>query len=270
MPPIRSKSGKKITLRAVRANAGIAAAYQRKILALVDDMARSYAWFLRAQYRADPPVLAQDASPAAALLRALNGLFRRWEKNFEEAAPKLADWFAQSTWRRTDAALKKILRDGGYSVKFQITPAMRDVMDATVAENVGLIKSIPAEFHTKVEGMVMRSVTAGRDLQSLTRDLQKTFGITRRRAEFIAHDQNSKATTSLRRAREISIGITEGVWLHSHAGKVPRPTHLKNNGKTFNLETGWHDPDPKVDANIMPGELPRCRCTWRPVVKGFS
>ena len=243
------------TLRAIRPNAGIAAEYQKKIDTLIDAMARSYAWHIKAQYRAKPPAMAQDASPASALERVLKWLGRTWEKKFNAAAPKLAAWFAKKAGTRSDEALRKILRDGGISVKFQMTPAMQDNVDAIVAENVGLIKSIPEQFHVQVEGIVMRSVTAGRDLHQLTTELQERLGVTRRRADFIAHDQNSKATAFLRRVRETEVGITEAIWIHSHAGKEPRPTHLANNGKPFNLAEGWHDPDPKVNKSILPGEL---------------
>jgi uncharacterized protein with gpF-like domain len=214
--------------------------------------------------------MALDKTPAEELRTELERLGKRWERNFDEGAKQLAKWFTRSTANRSDAALRKILRDAGFSVKFQITPNMRDVLDATITENVSLIKSIQAEFHTQVEGLVMRSVTAGRDLAGLTSELQERFGITRRRAELISRDQNNKASSALRRVRELEIGGQEGVWLHSHAGKVPRKTHLANNGKRFNLKTGWYDPDPRVKRHILPGELISCRCTWRLVVKGFS
>lgn len=263
------KSGGKV-LRAVQPNAGIEADYRRKLLALVDEMAKSTAWWLRAAYRKDPPRMAQDSLPARELKAAIEQLTRRWQDRFDAAAPKLAAYFAQSVAARSDKALAKILRDGGISVKFRMSAAMRDVMAATVESNVALIKSIPQEFHTQVQGIVMRSVQAGRDLKPMVRDLQKQFGVTRRRAEFISLDQSNKATSALQRARQVELGIEDGVWQHSHAGREPRPTHLANDGKKFSVAEGWFDPDPKVRERIWPGQLPRCRCTWRPVVKGFS
>jgi SPP1 gp7 family putative phage head morphogenesis protein len=183
---------------------------------------------------------------------------------------KLAQWFLQSVNTRSKAQLMKILRDGGISVKFQITPAMQDVMQGTIQENVALIRSIPSQYFSQIETLVMQSVTAGRDIGFLTKALQQRFGVTQRRAALIARDQNNKATSSLMRARQMDVGIKEGIWMHSHAGKEPRPTHLRNNGKRFNIEQGWFDPDPKVRAYIWPGQLINCRCTWRPVVEGFS
>lgn len=275
---MRRRRGEKV-LSAVHANAGIRAAYQKRLRALVAEMAVSYHHWILAAYRRVPPKMAQDASYGAKqkartglasreMERELKKLGARWEREFDDAAHRMAGWFAKSTMARTDGALRSILRKGGFSVEFQMTAAMRDVLNATVAENVSLIKSIPAQFHTQVEGMVMRSVTAGRDLSELTKGLRERFGVTRSRAEFIALDQNNKATAALRRARETEMGIEEGVWLHSHAGKKKRPTHVKQNGKRFSIREGWYDP--AVKRHIMPGELPRCRCTWKVVVKGFS
>lgn len=256
--------------RPVRPNAGIEAQYRRKILCLVDEMARSTVYWLRAQYRATPPRMAQDAIPARELQKAIEELAKRWQVRFDEASEKLAQHFATSTARRSDDVLRKILRDGGFSVKFKMTPAMRDVFKSIVNENVGLIRSIPQQFHTQVQGIVMRSVASGRDLAPMVKDLQEQFGVTRRRAAHISLDQNNKATAMLQRVRQTEIGIEEGIWIHSHGGKTPRRTHLANDGKKFNIAEGWFDPDPRVKKKILPGQLINCRCVWRPVVKGFS
>lgn len=264
----RQPAGK--VLRAVRANAGLTAAYRRKMVALVDEMATSYRHWLVAQYRAKPPAMAMDASAAKELQRALQGLGSRWLDRFDEAAPRLARWFLRSVSARSERALMQILRDAGMTVKFKMTPSMRDVVDATVAENVSLIRSIPLQYHQQVEGLVMRSVTAGRDLEQLNRDLLARYKITEKRAALISLDQNNKATSALMKARQTEMGIEQGVWLHSHAGKEPRPTHLANHGNVFSIQEGWFDPDPKVRERIWPGQLIRCRCTWKPIVPGFS
>jgi uncharacterized protein with gpF-like domain len=258
------------TLSAVRPNIGITLAYKRKIAALVAEMAASYEYWLRAAYRANPPRMAQDAIPAAELTKLLKGLGIHWDKRFNAAAPKLAKWFATTASRRSDAALKKILKDAGMTVKFTMSPQLRDIMKATITENVGLIRSIPQQYHTQVEGLVMRSVSAGRDLHYLTKELRKRYDITEKRARLIARDQNNKSTAVIQRVRQTAVGLEDGLWMHSHAGKVPRKTHLANDRKKFSISKGWYDPDPSVRRNIWPGELINCRCTWRPLVKGFS
>jgi uncharacterized protein with gpF-like domain len=267
---IRDKTGKPIVLRAVRPNAGIRAGYRRRLDDLIREMQDSYLYWLRAQFRETPPRMAEDATPAAELKAALRKLGRRWQRNFDEASEKLAAWFAKSAANRSDAALRSILKKAGFSVKFTMTPAMRDIVDATVAQNVSLVKSIASEYHTEVTGLVMRSVAVGRDLSFLTDELEKRYGITRRRASHIALHQNNMATGAMQAARYTELGIQEAIWLHSHGGKTPRKTHLANSGKRFNVAEGWYDPDPKVRRFIRPGELINCRCVARPVVKGFS
>ena len=257
-------------LRPVHPNIGISAAYRRRLEALIAEMQASYLYWLKAQYRETPPAMAADATPAKELERELKKLGKRWRERIDEGAPKLAKWFLKAASKRSDDALRKILRDAGFSVKFAMTKSMRDVMTATLADNVSLIKSIGSQYHTEVEGLVMRSVTAGRDLASLTDELEKRYGVTRRRAALISRDQNNKATASMTRARQRDIGIEEAVWLHSHGGKEPRPTHLANSGKRYRVSEGLFDPDPKVQRRIWPGELISCRCVSRPVVKGFS
>ena len=265
---LRDKAGKEIVLKPVHSNAGIRAAYRRKLLALIDAMQDSYVYWLRAQYREKPPRMAQDATPAKELERELRKLGIRWQKQFDKAAPKLAAYFAKAASQRSDAALRSILRKGGFSVKFTMTPAMRDVLQATVAENVSLIKSIASEYHTQVSGLVMRSVTAGRDLSFLTDELEERYGITRRRAANIALSQNNMATTALRRVREGELGLDDGIWLHSGGGKHPRPTHVRQSGEHFSISKGWRDP--ATGKIIWPGTEPGCRCTYRVVVSGFS
>lgn len=283
-------------LKPVFANVGIEAEYRAKLDSLIQEMSASYAYFLSAQFNATPPELAMDDSreremdrharqrvathaarrtanqrgvPAKNLTGTLDWLRRRWEKRFDETASKLARWFAGTAGGRSQEGLRKILRDGGMTVQFQVTPAMRDVMAATIQENVSLIKSIASQYHSEVEGLVMRSVTAGRDLGQLTKDLEARYGITRKRAAFIALDQNNKQTSNVVKVRQAELGI-KAKWLHSHAGKEPRPTHVANSGKIYDPAVGWFDPDPKVRRRIWPGELIKCKCVSVSVIPGFS
>lgn len=256
--------------RPVHPNAGVQAEYRKRMRALIAEMNRSYQYWIKACYRQNEPRMAMDATPAIQLQRALERLGRHWLKRFKEMGPQLADHFAQSSRRQSDAALKRILRNGGMSVRFTMDPQMSDVMKAVVAENVQLIKSIQQQYHTQVQGAVMRSVQTGRDLGALSEELQDQYGVSFRRAALIARDQNNKATSAYQKVRQTELGLKEGIWMHSHAGKVPRKTHLANHGHRFNIAEGWFDPDPKVRKHIMPGELINCRCTWRPVIPGLS
>ena len=257
------------TFRPVHPNAGIELAYRRKLERLIAKMNRSVKFWLRAAYRQNEPVMAQDDTlPASALRAAVKKLAARWQKQFNESAPALAEWFAQTTITRSDQTLRSILRKGGFSVRFKMTPSARDIMQATINQQVSLIKSIPSQYFTEIEGMVMRSVQTGRDLQNLTVDLRERYGITRRRAEFIARDQNNKATAAITRARQDELGVVKAKWRHSGGGRHPRPTHVAMDGKTYDIRKGMYDP--AVKRFIFPGEEPNCRCVSIAIIPGFD
>jgi SPP1 gp7 family putative phage head morphogenesis protein len=265
----RSRKVTEPTFRPVHPNAGIEAAYRKRLTKIIDEMNASVLYWLKSAYRNNEPEMAQDdALPSSALRASVRALSKRWQRQFNELAPKLADYFSQAVADRTDSALQSMLRKGGMSVRFKMTRAQRDVVRATVNQNVALIKSIPSEYFTKIEGLVMRSVQTGRDLGQLTKDLQNEFGITRRRAANIARDQNNKASAALTRERQNQIGVTEAIWMHSGGGKHPRPTHVAMNGKKYDIKKGmW---DSAVKQFVLPGELINCRCVSRAVIPGFS
>ncbi|WP_292631653.1 phage head morphogenesis protein [Mesorhizobium sp.] len=227
-------------------------------------------YWLRASYRANTPRMAQDETPADALRRSIRKLAAQWTKRFDIASDQLGEYFALSVEKRSSAALRKILRDGGISVEFKKTAAMRDVVDATIHANVALIKSIPSQYFDQVEGAVMRSVQTGRDLAGLVAELERYSGITKRRAAFIALDQNNKATAGFNAARPLELGIDEAEWHHCGGGKEPRPTHVQAGREKvrYKISTGWYDP--ALKRFIRPGEEPGCRCVCKPVIKGFN
>ncbi len=257
-------------LAPVHPNVGIEAAYRRKLDRLIDEMHRSLSYWLLAAYRANPPEMAQDDSPAISIRRVLSRLSYRWRRRFDTAADELARYFAIQAAQRSTASLASILRKGGFSVRFKTTRAMNDVMMATINQQVALIKSIPAQHLAQVEGSVMRSVQTGRDLGTLAKELENHYGVTRRRAAFIARSQNNIATASMTRVRQIEAGFTQAQWLHSGGGKEPRPSHVRagRDRVRYDVAKGWWDDDEQVWT--WPGVLPNCRCVSRVIVEGLS
>jgi SPP1 gp7 family putative phage head morphogenesis protein len=194
----------------------------------------------------------------------LRELAARWIKRFDDAAPKIAEAYLKGQFKATDSAMRQALKDAGWSIKFEMTPAMREAYEASLAENIGLIKSIPQQYLQQVEGIAMRSYTAGRDLQQMVTALKQLYPAAANRAVLIARDQSNKANAVVTQARQLELGIVEAVWMHSHAGKVPRPTHVAMNGKRYKVAEGMYDS--AEEAYIRPGELINCRCTSRSVL----
>jgi SPP1 gp7 family putative phage head morphogenesis protein len=251
------------TIRPTRPNAGVQAAYQKRLDALIAEMHRSLVWFVSAAYKAnEPAIMALDRTPAQELSASIRKLRGRWLANFDELAKKTAPQFAEETLKYSDTALRASLKKAGFTVEFKTTPAVRDAYQAIIGENVGLIKSIAEEHLTQVEGMVMRSVQAGRDLGYLSKELQDRYGITKRRAALIARDQNNKATAVITRVRQRELGITEAIWLHSYGGKHPRASHIAADGKRYDVEKGM-----LIDGEwIFPGEKINCRCVSKSIL----
>lgn len=263
-----TRSERDRTLRPARPNAGVEALYRRRLLEEIDRMVFSVRHWLEVAYTSHPPAMATDAVPADELRTVMARLSRQWLHRFDDLADWLANYFAQDAADRSTRSLESAMRRHGFTVRFSPSRRARDVIAATVNENVNLIRSIPRQYLKDVEGSVMRSVQTGRDLGQLASDLERHAGVTRRRAALIARDQNNKATAAIARVRQMELGIERAVWMHSHAGKKPRPTHVKMDGKKFSVKDGMYDP--AEGRTIHPGELINCRCSSRPVLPGIA
>ena len=269
---VKKKEQKPVTVRAIRPNVGIEREYRRRLNKLVKQMNDSVKWWLSAEYRRNEgkieSIVATDASPAVELQKELRRLFRRWEKVFSEQGKKIAYWLISRVKWRGQSAMKAALKAAGITVKFTPSRAEQYMMSSIIQANVALIKTIPQEYFGRVEGAVQRSVQAGRDLFSLTEELDKSYDITRKRAAMIARDQNNKATDGLNRVRDAGLGITEGIWVHVPGKKSSRHTHMLMDGKRFNLAEGMYDP--AVGRYIHCGELVNCNCIYKPIIPTFG
>jgi uncharacterized protein with gpF-like domain len=259
---------KKKTARAVHANKGVEMAYRKSLDTLVKEMSNSFEYWIEAAYKANPPrmetAIAQDALPSELLSKRIAELSKRWIKRFDDMAAGIADRFTKSGLKATDSSFKSALKDAGWTVEFQVTPVMRDAMNATIKENIRLIKSIPREYSLEVEGIVMRGFTEGRDLQYITERLNKQFGVESRRAAFIALDQSNKLTATVTQARRVELGLFEAEWVHSGGGKEPRPHHVQAGKKRLRFDTrkGAY-----IEGEyILPGQKINCRCSSKTVL----
>ena len=254
---------KPIKLAPLRPNLGIAASYRRKLEAMVAEMQADLKRAILDQYEDRPPVMARDASPSAEMIALMRFLKANWQGRFDRLSEDLARYFVHSTATRNDAALKAMLRRAGFTVRFTMTKAQQDVITAAIGEIVSLIRSIASQHLSDVEGLVLRSASAGMDLAVIARGLQGRYDVTKKRAAFIALDQSRKATSALERTRQVELGV-KAIWLHSAGGREPRPTHVANSGKEYDPAEGWLDP--ALGYRIWPGTEINCRCVSRAVI----
>lgn len=211
---------------------------------------------------------AQDESIASQARILMNALMGKFNQQFAEMSKTIAEQQIAAVSKASSSALHGSLQKltGGFSLKTTtLAGDISEVVTASVAENVGLIKSISQQYLAGVQGAVMRSVTTGRGLADLVPYLEKSREITARRAKFIAHDQTRKAYSSINKARMEKVGLTKGGWLHTGGSSHPRKSHQAFNQQTFELAKGMWDPDAK--QYVWPGSLPGCRCRYFTVLE---
>lgn len=257
--------------------AGVADRYARKLERLADLMTKTTRKEIEALYahpdvakhfeKIAPVKVAMDISPSSQARILTNALKDRFEQLFGRAAKPLAEQMVSqaddASARATYQSLKEL--SGGLSLKTDIlTGSMAEFMTATVAENVSLIKSIPSEYMTKVQGAVLRSMTNGKGMADLVPFFEQQEGITARRAKNIAQDQTHKAYNGLNKGRMEKVGVKAFEWVHSGGGQHPRQHHIDLSGKTFRFDAL---PVIELDGTRgIPGQAINCRCTMVPVM----
>lgn len=236
-----------------------AAEYRAGMQALIARMVADYRRVLSGS-----PVTS-DESATEALMRQMIALGERWGDVFgDEAAALFARFFDRVdsfTMTNLSASLREV--SGGIDLRFpHMSDALRARMDALTAENVGLIRSIPSQFHDKITGAVTRSLASG---GSVFDAIDSLGAVTAERAAFIAIDQTRKVTSALNIERMKEAGIKQVEWIHSAGSSQPRPLHVEYDGRIFDLA----DPpviDERTGERGWGGQLINCRCSTRPVV----
>jgi len=255
-------------VRPVLPSAGLEAWYYGELKKLIDRMAKSMEVHIRAAWNADEPDIGMgaDASPTVRLRRAMSKWGRRWLSKFDESALTLAQRFAARSTRHADVAQSAVLKQAGFGINFKPTLRSVEAYRLVLTENVNLIKNLPREYIHGIQQAVWQSVMKGQDMGDLTKTLQERYGMSLRRAALISRDQNRKATAVMENVRRQELGITHAIWLHSHAVKTPRPSHLAFSGKVYELKKGAY-----LDGKwVWPGTEINCRCLSRIIIPGYD
>lgn len=211
---------------------------------------------------------AADISPASQARILTNQLRAKWEQIFGSKSKPLAETMVGQANMASASAVHMSLKElsSGLTLDARaMTPQMVEVFKGTIAQNVALIRSIPEEYFTKVQGEVLRSITDGKGLEDLTPFFREQAGVTERRAQNIALDQTHKAYNGLNRGRLTAAGIKSFEWVHSGGGLHPRQRHIDMSGKVYRF-----DALPVIEDDGergIPGQAVNCKCTMVPVVQ---
>lgn len=129
-------------------------------------------------------------------------------------------------------------------------------IEASVAENVSLIKTIPEKYHARIKLAIRNGINQGDDFFSIRKQIIEVGKSTNKRAKLIARDQVAKLNAAVTETRQQKMGVTHYFWRTSHDERV-RKTHKDNANKRF----AWNDPPSKTGH---PGHDIQCRCTAEP------
>lgn len=284
MPEIRAPGDRHIVLGAVTPNDQTTRLYIRKLTGAVEAMRKSYERVIERRYKAalkaneaaGRVMVTMDAALSKAtetsgdLFAEMKRLQSFWSDYFDSFASKVAEPLLGDMQADNARAWAGVMKKAGFDIKFNPTPSQTLILKAKTRENVALIKSIGQQYHTDIEGDVMRSFVAGRDLDSLSKQLKARGKVTTDRAAFIARDQANKASAAFNAARQRELGLKWATWIHGNAGKEPRPNHLRAGREHwyFNTQEGIDFGD--KFGHVVPSEAINCRCSSRTVLPAFG
>ena len=149
-------------------------------------------------------------------------------------------------------------------------PDMRMTLEAAIARNTGLIRSVSDETRRRVGDAVFRGLQNRAPARAVAREIREAAGIERRRALRIAADQNVKLASALNEERRRQAGVMAWAWVHSDK-RNPRPDHEARDGKLYSddpTDAGreYQGRTVRKAPEDKPGELPYCGCTSRAVL----
>ncbi len=124
-------------------------------------------------------------------------------------------------------------------------------------------------MHEKIYTSVMLSLTSPnpeeQGVSGIEKALRNAGEFSENRIDLIARDQNSKLYSSLNTERMKDNGVEKFRWIHSSAGKTPRPSHVAKDGEIFTLDDPRLWTGPKADQG-PPGWAINCRCRAVPII----
>lgn len=142
--------------------------------------------------------------------------------------------------------------------------ALRQTIQQFTAENVALIKTLPAQALAEVQQSVLQGMAKGLRHEEIASQIAERFVVARSRAALIARDQVNKFNGNLNRVRQQNLGVEKFIW-HTAGDERVRDRHADFNLKVYTWAEGTGEgDDPAVGA--FPGQAIQCRCFAEPVI----
>jgi SPP1 gp7 family putative phage head morphogenesis protein len=188
----------------------------------------------------------------------VRGLIEQARLRLEEAirpaaVESLAAEFADRTQRHQSQQLAKQIRAAVGVDLLGADARIAPLVEGFVAENVALIKDIPAKIVSDVEMAVTRGLARGTSTVDLAAEIKAKMGIGEKRARLIARDQIASLNSQVNASRQQGLGVTHFIWRTVGDDRV-RDEHEALEGERFSYADGGHPEEG------LPGQAIQCRC----------
>lgn len=176
----------------------------------------------------------------------------------DEAIDRLAHTVGDATSEWSRRQLYRQIKHAFGVDPFLTEPHLYRRLEAFAAENVSLIKDIPAKTASQIELMVTRAVADGLRWEQVAKELEERFDVARARARLIARDQVGKLYGQVAAERQVALGLTRFAWRNVGDRRV-RPLHVERGGNIYLFS--------KPPDGELPGGPILCRCYPDPVLE---
>ena len=177
---------------------------------------------------------------------------------------KMEAIFDKTLWQ-LNKDIKKTLK--GLTVSTDLTPEGLNRISQEYTNNLDLyIQKFTDQQIKKLRADVQESTFAGNRYESMIKSIEKSYGVTQRKAKFLARQETGILMSKFKKERYQSAGVNEYKWgcVSGSPNHPVRPMHKELEGKVFS----WDQPPITDDLGNRnnPGEDYNCRCFARPIV----
>lgn len=209
-------------------------------------------------------VTSEDGEINAAAVPGLQHVLASYASVIEPWGRAVARRMLTEVARRDETAWRSLADRMGRSLSEEIRQAPTgEIFRQLLAEQVGLIKSLPLEAGQRVHALTIQALSDSTRASEIAKEIERSGHVARSRAMLIARTEVGRAATGLTMARALHIGSTHYIWRTAGDADV-RKEHRELDGRPI----AWDEP-PVAGPNgqrYHAGAGPNCRCFCEPII----
>lgn len=264
--------------------------YRNELYSLISAMIKDYKSLLKI-YKDKREQVAMDSKDTwltTEIREKLEKLGSKWGKKFDQYAQNHSKKFVLKLMKMSNTQIKMVLKDWFADKRLELVGEVvpneiKQVVNAHIEQNVSLISSIAPQYHERILGSVMRSISGNGSIKQLSTEIFRYGNMSMRRAKLIANDQTRKIYSNITLHNCQRLGIQKMQWLHSGGGKHPRDLHITKwdgksspqnpnglNGLIFDISNPPLIQRATATSPAIygyPTDLPNCRCVMVAVIE---